>query len=154
MFRSRRRWTRRDELRLCFPKIFPCFASLVQITFRLRFNGNDRASLRARSTMARVMGMENTRFTGEQYSYPILSATTRYNGKTTEMCFSIPSKYILTSFSFLCNLRSHSIHFPFDYYRKKKEAVDVSLPIIKCTSLNRFDIRQYDRTYIVNEISS
>lgn len=98
MFRSRRRWTRRDELRLCFPKIFPCFASLVQITFRLRFNGNDRASLRARSTMARVMGMENNRFTGEQYSYPILSATTRYNGKTTEMCFSIPSKYILTSF--------------------------------------------------------
>lgn len=95
MFRSRRRWTRRDELRLCFPKIFPCFASLVQITFRLRFNGNDRASLRARSTMARVMGMENTRFTGEQYSYPILSATTRYNGKTTEMCFSIPSKYII-----------------------------------------------------------
>lgn len=47
------------ELRLCFPNIFPSTFRLARIdhVYRLRFNGNNRASLRARSTMARVMGL-------------------------------------------------------------------------------------------------
>lgn len=123
MFRSRRRWTRRDELRLCFPKIFPCFASLVQITFRLRFNGNDRASLRARSTMARVMGMENTRFTGEQYSYPILSATTRYNGKKQRRCiFRYRVNIFLPLFFFPLQLAKPFDPFSFRLLQKEERS--------------------------------